>query len=118
MAAHRQGHSHHRVAWLAEGEVNGQVGGRARVRLDVGVLDPKQALRPLDRQRLYLVDYLLPLVVAAARVALGVLVGEHASHRLEHCARDVVLRSDQADRRRPLDSLRSSTGPHIQPRTR
>ena len=59
---------------------------------------PNSALRALDRQRLDLVDDLLALVVALARVALGVLVGEHRAGRLEHGRRDVVLRRDQAHR--------------------
>ena len=110
VAAHRQRHPHHGVARFTTGEVHGQVRRRARIRLHVRVLDPEQARRPLDRERLELVDDLLALVVAAARVALGVLVREDAAHRLEHRARDVVLRRDQADRRRlPLDLVRDQS---------
>ena len=94
VAAHRQRHPHHRVAGLAEGEVDGEVGWRSRVRLDVYVLDPEHVLRALDCERLEPIDDLLALVVAAAGVALRVLVGEHAPHRLEHGTRDVVLRGD------------------------
>src|SRR2546426_5734555 len=61
---------------------------------------PEEPLRPLDRERLEAVDDLLALVVALARIALRVLVREHAPERLEHRARDVVLRRDQADRLR------------------
>jgi hypothetical protein len=62
------------------------------------VLDAEQRLGPLDRQRLDLVDHLLALVVALARVALGVLVRQHRPGRLEHRGGDVVLRRDQAHR--------------------
>ena len=47
--AHRQRHPHHRVAGLQERQVDGEVGGRARVRLDVGVVDAEQRLGPLAR---------------------------------------------------------------------
>ena len=74
VAAHRQRHAHHRVARLAEGQVHGEVGDGAGVGLDVRVVDAEEPLRPLDRERFDRVDHLLPLVVATARVALGVLV--------------------------------------------
>ena len=67
VAAHRQRHAHHGVARLQERQVDGEVGGRARVGLDVGVVDAEQALGPVDRQRLDRVDELLALVVALAR---------------------------------------------------
>ena len=83
---------------LQEREVDGEVRGRARVRLHVRVLGAEQRLRAVDAELLDLVDVLLALVVALARVALGVLVREHRAGRREHGARDVVLRRDQADR--------------------
>ena len=60
------------------------VGLRARVRLHVGVLGAEQRLDPVDRQLLDDVDVLAAAVVAAARVALGVLVGQHRALRLHH----------------------------------
>ena len=95
VAAHGQRHAHDRVARLGEGQVDGEVGGRARVRLHVGVVHAEQRLGPVPGDRLDRVDELLALVVAAAGVALGVLVGQHAARRLEHGHRDVVLRRDQ-----------------------
>jgi hypothetical protein len=95
MPAHRQGHAHDGVAGLEEGQVDGEVRGRARVGLDVGVLDAEQGLRPVDRQRLDPVDVLLALVVALPGVALGVLVLQHRAGRLQHGGGDVVLTGDQ-----------------------
>ena len=48
VAAHRQRHPHDGVARAAEGQVDGEVGGRAGVGLDVGVVDAEQRLGPLD----------------------------------------------------------------------
>jgi hypothetical protein len=61
------------------------------------VLDLEQVLRALDRQRLYLVDDLLALVVALSWVPLGVLVGEQRAGGVENRPRDVVLAGDQAN---------------------
>ncbi len=97
VAAGGERHAHDGVAGLAEGEVDRQVRGRSRVGLNVGVVDGEELLGALDRQRLDRVDILLPLVVALARVALGVLVGEHRPGGFEDRARDVVLRRDQPD---------------------
>ena len=58
------------------GHEDGHVRLRAGVRLDVGVLGAEELLRALDRERLGDVDELAAAVVALARIALGVLVGE------------------------------------------
>ena len=60
-------------------------------------LAAEQLLRPLDGERLGDVDELAAAVIALARIALGVFVGQHRALRLEHGARDDVLRGDQLD---------------------
>ncbi len=95
--AHRQRQTHDRVAGLGEGQVDGQVRRRPGVRLDIGVLDPEQRLRPVDGEGLDRVDDLLALVVALPDVPLGVLVGQHRTGCLEHRGGHVVLRGDQPD---------------------
>jgi glycine/serine hydroxymethyltransferase len=64
--------------------VDRRVGLRARVRLDVGVLGPEQRLGAVDGQLLGDVDELAPAVVPAARIALRVLVRQHAALALQH----------------------------------
>ncbi len=96
--AHGQRHSHDRVTRLAERQVHREVGGRAGVRLHVGVLHTEQRPGPLRRQRLDRVDDLLALVVAPTRVAFRVFVRQDRSCGLEHSRGDIVLRRDQADR--------------------
>ena len=87
-----------RVAGLEQGRVDGVVGLRAGVRLDVGVLGPEQLLGAVDRELLGDVDLLAAAVVALARVALGVLVGQHRAGRLEHRLGDEVLGGDHLER--------------------
>ena len=58
---------------------------------------PKSCLGAVDGQLLDDVDELAAAVVAPARVALGVLVGEDRALRLEHGAADDVLRRDQLE---------------------
>ncbi len=67
------------------------------MRLDVGEAAAEQLLGALDRQRLDGVRRRAALVVAAARIALRILVGEDRALRLEHRLADDVLRGDQLD---------------------
>ena len=70
-----------KAAWLA---------CAAGVRLHVGEAALEQLLGALDRQRLGLVDELAAAVVAVARIALGVLVGQHAA-RASSTARETMF---------------------------
>ena len=87
----------HRVARLEQGEVDRHVRLRARVRLHVDVLGPEELLAARDGQLLGDVHDLAAAVVALARVALGVLVGEDRAHRLQHRLGDEVLGRDQLE---------------------
>ena len=79
---------------LDQGVHHRGVGLRAGVRLDVGELGAEQGLDPVDRELLDHVNVLAAAVVALARVALGVLVGQHRTLRLHHSPGGVVLRGD------------------------
>ena len=92
-------HAEDAVARLEEGVVDGVVGLRAGVRLHVGVLGAEQLLGAVDGQLLRDVDELAAAVVALARVALGVLVGQDRALAVEHRLRDEVLRRDHLERR-------------------
>src|SRR5690606_25652428 len=54
-------------------------------------------LGAVDRQLLDLVRRRAALIITAARIALGIFVGEHRSLSLEHGARDDIFRRDQLD---------------------
>src|SRR5205814_10178729 len=90
-------HPHELVARLEQGEVHRHVGGGPRVGLDVGVLGAEQLLAPRAGRLLDLVDDVVATVVALARVALGVLVGEDRPRGLENLARSEVLGRDQLE---------------------
>jgi hypothetical protein len=70
----------------------------SRVRLDVGVLGPEELLGTVDRELLGDVDLLAASVIALARIALGVLVGEHRAGGVEDRLRDEVLGGDHLER--------------------
>ncbi|MGY4240756.1 hypothetical protein ACVIIZ_002164 [Bradyrhizobium sp. USDA 4523] len=57
----------------------------------------KQRASALSGKVLYLVGKFLAAVIAASRIALGILVGEHRSEQLEHLGIGVVLRRNQLD---------------------
>jgi hypothetical protein len=66
-------------------------------RLDVGVIGAEQLLGALDGQGFDLVHVLAATVVALARIAFGVFVGQAAALGLHHALAGVVLRRDQLD---------------------
>ena len=65
--------------------------------LHVGVIGAEQLLGALDGQGLGDVDDLAAAVVALARIALGIFVGEDRALRFHHRLGDDVLAGDQLD---------------------
>ena len=97
VAAVGQGEAQDLVARGDHGGERGGVGLRAGVRLDVGVLGAEQGLDAVDGELLGDVDVFAAAVVAAARVALGVLVGQDRALGLHHGARREVLGGDHLE---------------------
>ena len=81
---------------LSAAKVHRLVRLRARMRLDVGVLGAEQLLGAIDRELLGDVDELAAAVVALARIAFGVLVGELRALRREDRRARVVFRKRSA----------------------
>lgn len=95
-----QGEAHQGVTGLEGGEVQRQVGVGTGVRLYVHAparVQTEHVASTQDGELLDAVDVLTATVVALAREALGVLVGEGATHDSEHLRRDVVLGSDELE---------------------
>ena len=67
------------------------------MRLDIGIGEAEQLLRAVDRQRLDRVRRAAALVIALARIAFGIFVGEYRPLRFDHRAADDVLAGDQLD---------------------
>ena len=86
-----------RVADVRHGHERSSVGLRTSVGLNVHVVTAEDLLRAFDGERLRDVHELAATVVATARVALGVLVGEDRALRLEDGARHEVLRGDHLE---------------------
>ena len=97
VAAGGEVEAHEGVAGLQQRQEHRLVGLAARVRLDVGEAAAEQLLGALDGERLGDVDELAAAVIAPARIALGVFVGQHRALRLEHGAGDDVFRGDELD---------------------
>ena len=68
--------SHEGVAWLEHRKQHGCVGLCARVGLYVGVFSTEELFHALDGESLGLVHHLTSAVIALARIALGIFVGE------------------------------------------
>jgi hypothetical protein len=90
-------HAEDLVSGLQHGGVDGEVGLRAGVRLDVGVLGVEEFFGALDGEHLDLVHLLAAAIPALGRVTLGVFVGEHRAHGLDDGRVGEVFRGDQLD---------------------
>ena len=95
VAAVVQAHAHNGVARLAERLVDRHVGLRARMRLNVCELCTEYLADAADRQTLHLIDALAAAVIALARIALCVLVGQNRAHRRHDCLAYDILGCDQ-----------------------
>ena len=93
-----QAQAHDRVAGLQQRVVDGGVGLRAGVRLDVDVVAAEHLLRAVDGELLDDVDVLAAAVVALAGIALGVLVRQDAALALEDGLGHEVLGGDHLQR--------------------
>ncbi|MCY1434441.1 hypothetical protein D9M71_505020 [compost metagenome] len=97
VAAMGQAHAQQGVTGLQQREIDRSVGLGTGVRLDIGVTCTEQLLGAVDGQLLDHIDVLATAVVALARVAFGVLVGQLGALGLHHLRAGVVFRGDQLD---------------------
>ena len=67
------------------------------MRLHIGKAAAEQSGHALNGQPLDDIDKLAAAVIALARQAFGIFVGQHRALRLEHGAADDVFRGDQLD---------------------
>ena len=67
------------------------------MRLHIGELAAEQFGDAIDRKLLGDIDELAAAVIAPARIALGIFVGQHRALRFEHGAADDIFRRDQFD---------------------
>ena len=79
------------IAGLNERGVSRHVGGRAGMRLHVGVLGPEELLGAIARQVLDHVGEFASAVIALAGIAFCILVGEDGARGFEHGLADEVL---------------------------
>jgi hypothetical protein len=96
VAAVGQAHAQHGVAGIQQRQKDGAVGLGAGVRLHVGVVGAEQLLGAVNGQLLD-IDVFAAAVIALARIAFGVLVGELGALGLHHGGRAVVFRGDELD---------------------
>ncbi len=86
------------IAGVQRRKVDGLIGLRAGVGLDVDVFGAPELLRAVDGELLDLVGVLTAGVIPLAGIPLGVLVRQRATLRLEDGLADVVLAGDHRQR--------------------
>ena len=83
------------------------------MRLHVGVIGTEQFLGAVNGQLFNNINVLAATVVALARIALGVLVGQYGALRLHDCRAGVVLRGNQLNVLFLTDSFLLHCSPEI-----
>ena len=74
-----QAHAKHGITGRTQRQVNGSVGLRTGMRLNVGIVGAEQLLGAIDRQLLRNIDVFTPAIITFAGIALRILVGEDAA---------------------------------------
>ena len=97
MAAGGEIEAHEGIAGLQQRQKHRLVHLAAGVRLHIGEARAEQFLGAIDRQRFHHVDPFAAAVIAVARIAFGIFVGQHRALRFQHRAADDVFRRDQLD---------------------
>src|SRR5215467_406241 len=69
------------------------------MRLHIGVTASEKPLCAFNRKRFGDIDKFAAAVIAAARITLGIFVGQHRALGLEHCPRNDVFACYQLDLR-------------------
>src|SRR5690348_2561800 len=88
-------HAEDGIAGLERGHVDADVGLRAGVGLDVGVLGAEKFFGAFDGEALDAVDVFASAVVALAGVALGVFVAEDGAHGFHDGFGDEIFGGDE-----------------------
>ena len=97
MAAGGEIETHEGIAGLQQRQKHRLIHLAAGIGLHVGEAGAEQLLGALDRERLHHVHPFAAAVVAIARIAFGIFVGQHRALRFQHRAADDVFRRDQLD---------------------
>ena len=97
MSAGGEIEAHEGIAGLQQRQEHRLVHLAARIGLHVGELGAEQFLGAVDRQRFHHIDPFAAAVIAIARIAFGIFVGQHRTLRFQHRAADDVFRRDQLD---------------------
>ena len=95
MAAVREIHSQHGGAGLERGHINGDIGLRAGMRLDVRVFRAEKLFRSFDGEPLDAVYILAAAVISLARVAFCIFVGEDRTRGFQHSFRNEIFGRDE-----------------------
>ena len=90
-----QAHPQYGIARLAQGHIDGGVGLRTGVRLDVGVVGAEQLFSTINGQLLNHIHMLTTAVITLSGVAFGILVSQQGSLRFHHQRAGVVFGGDQ-----------------------
>ena len=94
VAAVGEGQAHDFIARISERHKHGGVGLGTGMRLHIGKFGAEERFRAFTGQVFYYVGVFAATIVAAARVAFGVFIGEHGALGLENAAGHEIFRGN------------------------
>ena len=83
--------THEGVAGVKASQEDGGISLCAGMRLHVGILGSKELADAVDGKLLHLIDHLTATIVALARIALGIFVGQARAHGCHDLVTHIVL---------------------------
>ena len=95
VSAHCEVEAHKLVARFQASQEHCHIGLCARVRLHIGIFSTEQFFDALDSNVFALVNALATAVIAMARIAFGILVGEATAHSFHHLRANEVFTCNQ-----------------------
>ena len=95
MPAMREIHAHDRIAGMDQRKINGHVRLCAGMRLDIGTFCAEQLLGALNGNLFNDIDILAAAIIALARIALRIFVGQYTAHGSHHGRGNEVFGGNQ-----------------------
>ncbi|MNI48833.1 hypothetical protein D3C73_1034170 [compost metagenome] len=95
MAAMRQVHSEDSVARIQRGKINRHIGLGTGVRLHIGMIGTEELLGTVTGQILHDIHIFTTAIIPFARIAFGIFIREHRTHRFHYSFADDILRGNK-----------------------
>ncbi len=91
VATMRQAHPQDGIARLQQRQINGGIGLRTRMRLDIGVISRKEFFYPINSQLLGNINILTAAIITFGRITFCVFIGQNGTLCFHHPRTGVIF---------------------------